>query len=264
MLLQGSKGIIMGVANSRSIATGIAAAASSVGAELGYAYLPDDSGKMLRRVTGAVESLQPAFILPCDVSSDSSIEEFFAAVRQSHWQELDFLVHAVAYAPLEDIRCPTIEASRAGFSLAMQVSVYSLIAVARAASKFMTNGGAIVTLTYYGSEKVVVGYNMMGVCKAALDSTVRYLAHDLGNQRITVNAISAGPIKTLAASAIPNFSKMQKLHQQLTPIPRSLTAADIGNLCAFLVSKQAAAITGDIIHVDNGSHVVASPSPAEG
>lgn len=257
-MLQGKKGIIMGVANSRSIATGIAAATNAAGAKLGYSYLPDTSGKMLRRVSGAVEDLDPAFILPCDVTNDASIAEFFAAVRNKHWQELDFLVHAIAYAPLEDIRCPTLHASREGFSLAMQVSVYSLIAIAREASKLMSEGGSIVTLTYYGSEKVVAGYNMMGVCKAALDSTVRYLAHDLGNHQITVNAISAGPIKTLAASAIPNFNKMQKLQQQSTPIPRTLSAKDIGNICTFLVSKQANAITGEIIHADNGAHIVAS------
>ena len=263
-ILQGQKGIVMGVANSRSIACGIAKAARNAGAELGFSYLPDAKGsdKMLRRVTSAVADLQPNFLLPCNVADDNSIINMFTEIKNSYWEEVDFLVHAIAYAPLADIRCPTIEVSRSGFLEAMEISVYSLLATSREASKLMPKGGSIVTLTYYGGEKVIAGYNLMGVCKAALDSAVRYLAHDLGGKNIRINNVSAGPLRTLASSAISDFGKMQKLNAQYTPLSRDLSTADVGNLCTYLLSPYAQAITGELIHADNGFNIMGSNKQA--
>ena len=247
----------MGVANSRSIAAGIAAVAHREGATLGFSYLPDITGgsKMRQRLDKAVAHLQPAFVYPCDVGNDDSVAQFFEKTKNT-WQTFDFLVHAIAFAPLEDIRCPTLEASRAGFRTAADISAYSLIAVARAAAPLMTAGGAMVTLTYYGGEKVITGYNMMGVCKAALDSAVRYLAVELGPRGIRINNISPGPLKTLAASAIASFGEMQRRNAAVTPLKRTLSSEDVGHTAAFLLSDYAAAISGELVHVDNGFHVL--------
>lgn len=248
----------MGVANNRSIAAAIAGILHQQGAALGFSYLPDNDGrdKMRQRVTKAVAQLDAEFILACDVSQDASIEQFFDTVQQ-RWSKIDFLVHAIAYAPLDDLRCPTLETSRAGFLEAMNISVYSLIAVANRVADLMSDGGSIVTLTYYGGEKVVDGYNMMGVCKAALDHSVRYLAHDLGRRKIRVNCLSPGPLRTLASSAIANFSQMQKASAGIAPLKQPLTADDVGQLTAFMVSDHAKAISGELIHVDNAFHVLA-------
>ncbi len=256
-MLTEKKGIVMGVANSRSLAAGIAAVARREGAVLGFSYLPDAAGsdKMRQRVGRAIDHLRPHFVFPCDVGSDDSIAGFFAQV-QEEWHELDFLVHAIAFAPLEDIRCATLDASRAGFRRAADISAYSLIAVARAAAPLMTAGGALVTLTYYGGEKVITGYNMMGVCKAALDCAVRYLAAELGPRGIRINNLSPGPLKTLASSAIAGFSTMQKHNAAATPLTRELHREDVGHAAAFLLSDYAAAISGELLHVDNGFHVL--------
>ena len=258
MSLAGKKGLVMGVANNRSIATAIAEVLHQQGAELGFSYLPDNDGrdKMHQRVSKAVAELDAKFILACDVSKDDDIEQFFCSVQQQ-WSKVDFLIHAIAYAPLDDLRCPTLEASRSGFLEAINISVYSLIAIANRVAPLMSDGGSIVTLTYYGGEKVVDGYNMMGVCKAALDHSVRYLAYDLGRRNIRVNSLSPGPLRTLASSAIANFSQMQKANAGVTPLKRQLVADDVGQLTAFMVSDHAAAISGELIHVDNAFHVLA-------
>lgn len=263
-MLTSKRGLVMGVANARSIAAGIASIVRQEGAELGFSYLPqaEGGGKMRQRVDKAIDHLQPRFVYPCDVSDDNSIASFFAKVKEE-WQTLDFLVHAIAFAPLEDIRCATLDASRSGFRTAADISAYSLIAVARAAAPLMTSGGAIVTLTYYGAEKAIPGYNMMGVCKAALDSAVRYLAVELGPRRIRVNNISPGPLKTLAASAIASFSEMQRRTAAVTPLTRTLSSADVGHTAAFLLSDYAAAISGELIHVDNGFHVLGATPISE-
>ena len=263
-LLTGKKGVIMGVANARSIAAGIAAVVQRAGATLGFSYLPDADGgtKMQTRISKAVEQMQPQFIYPCDVADDASITSFFQQVRDD-WGTLDFLVHAIAFAPLADIRCPTLAASRSGFRTAVDISAYSLIAVARAAAPLMPRGGAIVTLTYYGGEKVIAGYNMMGMCKAALDCAVRYLAAELGTAGIRVNNISPGPLKTLASSAIAGFNAMQKYNATLTPLKRTLNSEDVGHAATFLLSDYAAAISGELIHVDNGFHVLGAAPPAQ-
>ena len=263
-MLTGKRGIVMGVANTRSIAAGIAAVARQEGAELGFSYLPDAAGteKMRQRVDKAVSHLQPHCVHPCDVSDDNSITGFFTKVKEE-WKTLDFLVHAIAFAPLEDIRCATLDASRSGFRTAVDISAYSLIAVARAAAPLMANGGAIVTLTYYGGEKVITGYNMMGVCKAALDSAVRYLAAELGPRGIRINNISPGPLKTLSASAIASFGAMQRRNAAMTPLTRTLSSEDVGHTAAFLLSDYAAAISGELIHVDNGFHVLGATPTSE-
>lgn len=258
-MLTGKKGIVMGVANSRSIATGIATTLHREGAELGFSYLPDPDGgdKMQRRVDKAISHLQPRFVIPCNVAEDTSITTFFQEVR-TNWDKIDFLVHAIAFAPLPDIRCATVQASRAGFLEAMNISVYSLLAVVRTSMDLMLEGGAIATMTYYGGEKVIAGYNMMGICKAALDCTVRYLANDLGDRGIRINSVSPGPLKTLASSAIAGFTKMQKLNTEITPLKRTLTTGDVGDVTAFLLSDHAVSITGELLHVDNGSHILGS------
>ncbi len=263
-MLASKRGIVMGVANARSIAAGIAAVARREGAELGFSYLPDAAGseKMQQRVNKAVNHLRPHFVYPCDVGDDDSIASFFAKV-QEEWHTLDFLVHAIAFAPLADIRCATVDASRSGFRTAADISAYSLIAVARAAAPLLADGGAVVTLTYYGGEKVIAGYNMMGVCKAALDSAVRYLAAELGPRGIRVNNISPGPLKTLSASAIASFSEMQRRNAAVTPLTRTLSSEDVGHTAAFLLSDYASAISGELIHVDNGFHVLGATPASE-
>lgn len=255
-LLSGKKGIVMGVANARSIAAGIAVVAQREGAKLGFSYLPDSGGKMRLRVGKAVDQLQPSFIYPCDVAQDASIDDFFQKVKGHGWEKFDFLVHAIAFAPLADIRCETLQASRDGFRTAVDISAYSLIATARAAAAALTDGGAIVTLTYYGGEKVVAGYNMMGVCKATLDCAMRYLAAELGPRGIRVNSVSPGPLKTLASSAIAGFSDLQKRNAAMTPLTRTLSSEDVGRTTAFLLSDYAAAISGELVHVDNGFHII--------
>ncbi len=259
-LLAGKKGIIMGVVNEYSIATGITRSLTSLGAKIGFSYLPDKDGRdrMRKRIERVAEQYGVEFIQGCDVTRDDDIIEFYKKVGE-HFGDIDFVVHSIAFAPVEDIRCPTVQASREGFRLAMDISAYSLIPVAREASKLMTNGGSITSLSYFGGEKVVSGYNMMGICKAALEMTTRYLAHDLGSQRIRVNAISAGPVKTLAASAIGDFSQMLALNANVAPLKRNITTDEVGNACAYLASDLSTATTGEIMHVDCGYNIMGSP-----
>jgi enoyl-[acyl-carrier protein] reductase I len=254
-LFSGKKGIIMGVANNRSIATGIAEFLHKEGATLGYSFLPDDKGKMEQRVRKATEALNPQWLHPCNVDSDSDVETFFKAVEQQ-FSNIDFLVHSIAYAPLEDIRCPTIEVSRPGFLRAMETSVYSLISVTKHASRLMNAGASIVTLSYYGGEKVIAGYNLMGLAKSALESTVRYLAYDLGEKNIRVNALSAGPIKTLASSAIGDFNQMLEHAALSSPLKRVVTLEELGKASGFLLSDLSSGMTGETMHVDCGYNIM--------
>lgn len=262
-LFQGKKGIIMGVANEHSLASGVAHFAHGQGAALGFSHLPDKEGRnnMERRVRRVTDPLETKFLHPCDVSSDADVDKFFGAVKE-HFGEIDFLVHSIAFAPLEDIRCPTIQASRQGFLNAMDISVYSLISVARAAAKIMPQGGSIVTMSYFGAEKVVAGYNMMGICKAALEAAVKYLAYDLGPSKIRVNAVSAGPAKTLAASAVGDFSQMLGLNAAVAPMGRNITTEEVGKSTGFLLSDLSTATTGEILHVDCGYNIMGSPGLA--
>ena len=259
-LFDGKVGVILGVANEFSIAWHIASFLHAEGAELAFNHLPDKDEKrrMERRVRKLVEPLGAKVILPCDVSKDDDIERFFAAVRDTYGT-IDFLVHSIAFAPREDIQCPTLQASRSGFQIAMDISVYSLIATTRAAAAIMNDGGAVLTMTYFGGERVVPGYNLMGVCKAALECTVRYLAYDLGARNIRVNAISAGPMKTLAASAVGDFDQMLGLHRTIAPLGRNVAPEELGRAAAFLLSELGSAVTGEVLHVDCGYNVMGAP-----
>ncbi len=262
-LFTGKKGIIMGVANEHSLAAGVAEFLKKEGAEIGLSHLPDKEGgpaKMLRRVMRVAEPLNITFVRPCDVSNDEDIHRFFGEVRES-FGTIDFFVHSIAYAPMEDIKCATIDASRAGFLNAMDISCYSFIACARAAAPLMEKGGAMATMTYYGGERVVGGYNLMGLCKAALESATKYLAWDLGPKGIRVNAVSAGPVKTLASSAV-GAGEMLTMYESIAPMGRNISAEEVGRSTGFLLSDLASATTGETLHVDCGYHVMGSPGRA--
>lgn len=256
-LLSGKKGIILGVANNRSIATGIAKRFSQEGAELGFNFLDSDNNKMEGRVHKAIDLLNPKFIAPCNVNDDKSIRNFFD-VAKGHMSSIDFLIHSIAFAPLEDIKNSTINTSRSGFKEALETSVYSFIATAKEAAKIMPEGGSLITITYLGAERVVPGYNVMGIAKAALEATVKYLAYDLGSKNIRVNAVSAGAIKTLASSAIKNFNKMLNIGENLSPLKRNVTSEHVGNASLYLVSDLSSGTTGEIHHVDNGYNILAA------
>jgi enoyl-[acyl-carrier protein] reductase I len=262
-MFSGKKGIIMGVANEYSIAAGVARFLHQEGAKMGLNHLPDKEGRdrMAKRAQKVGEPLGITFIRPCDVTSDADIVSFFAEVKKE-FGTIDFFVHSIAFAPLEDIRCATIDASREGFKVAMDISVYSFIATAREAAKLMPDGGSMVTMSYFGGERVVGGYNLMGVCKSALEMATRYLAFDLGPKRIRVNALSAGPIKTLASSAVGEFSDMMKLHAAVAPMGRNVDTDDVGKSTAYLLSDLSSSTTGEILHVDCGYHIMGSPGHA--
>jgi enoyl-[acyl-carrier protein] reductase I len=260
-LLHGRKGIIMGVANEYSLATAIASAAVREGAQVALSHLPDAPdapGRMARRVQKVAEQIGAAVVAPCDVTSDESIQQFFDTVGPQ-LGNIDFLVHSVAYAPQEDIQCPVVDASRKGFQVAMDISVYSLLATAKQASKYMERGGSIVTLSYFGGEKVVAGYNLMGLCKAALESATRYLSYDLGPRQIRVNALSAGPVKTLAASAVGDIDQMVKLYEGVSCMQRSIQPEEVGRSALYLLSDLSSAVSGEVHHVDGGYHCMGSP-----
>ena len=258
-LFTGKKGLVLGVVNDFSIAWAISQKLLAEGAEVGFTHLPGE--KMERRVRKVVEPTGTKFIAPCDVSKDEDIDRAFAAAAEVYGA-FDFVLHSIAFAPIEDLKCPFVEASREGFKTAMDVSVYSLAAVARRAAAHMPNGGAIATLTYFGGERVVSGYNLMGVCKAALDAAVKYLAFDLGPKKIRVNAVSAGPVKTLAASAVGDADKLAGLYEAVSPLGRNIEREEVGSAGMFLLSDLASGITGEILHVDCGYNVMGSPGRA--
>jgi len=261
-LFSGKKGLVFGVANKNSIAWGIAQALHSEGAELGFSY----AGEILKkRVEPLAESIGASFVEECDVTSDEAIDSLFVKV-EAHFGKLDFLVHCIAFAPSEELGGRFVNTSRNGFRIALDISCYSLIALARRAQPLMLGGGAMVALTYFGAEKVTPNYNVMGVAKAALEASVRYLAWDLGKDNIRVNAISAGPIKTLAASGIGDFRYILKWNEYNAPLRRNVTIDDVGNVAAFLLSDLAGGVTAEITYVDGGfSQVVGGiAEPAEG
>ncbi len=258
-LFTGKTGMVLGVANDFSIAWAISRALLDEGAEVGFTHLPGE--KMERRVRKLAEPAGAKLITPCDVQSDEDIDRVFEEARQTYGK-LDFVLHSIAFAPREDIQCAFVDSSREGFKTAMDISVYSLAAVARRAADAMTDGGAILTLTYYGGERVVAGYNMMGVCKAALDMSVRYLAYDLGPRRIRVNALSAGPVKTLAASAVGDSDKLAGLYRMVAPMQRNIDREEVGKSGMFLLSDLASGVSGEVMHVDCGYHIMGSPGRA--
>jgi len=252
-ILKGKKGVIFGVANDKSIAWGIAQMLHHEGADLAFTY----AGEILeKRVRPLVEKIGSKIILPCDVTKDEEIKQVFQNIRQE-WGGLDFLVHAIAYANKEDLINPYIETSREGFHLALDISSYSLVALSRHAAALMEGRqGAILTMTYMGSEKVIPNYNVMGVAKAALEASVKYLAYDLGPKGTRVNAISAGPIRTLAASGISGFKEMLHFSSERAPLKRNIDQAEVGRTALYLLSDMASAVTGEVLHVDAGYNIM--------
>ena len=251
-IMNGKRGIVMGVANDRSIAWGIADAIAKQGAEIAFTY----QGEALqKRVSPLAESVGSNIIIPCDVSSDEAIDKTFNSLKEK-WNSIDFLVHAIAYSDKEELKGEYIDTTRENFYRTMDISVYSFTAVAQRAATMMKNGGSMITLTYYGAEKVMPHYNVMGVAKAALESSVRYLAADLGDSKIRVNSLSAGPIKTLAASGIGDFRYILKWNQYNSPLRRNVTLEDVGGCGVYLLSDLSTGVTGETHHVDCGYHVV--------
>ncbi len=257
-LMQGKRGLIMGVANNRSIAWGIASACAAQGAELAFTF----QGEALeKRVRPLADSVGSTIVLPCDVSDDAAMDETFAQI-ESAWGRLDFLVHAIGWADKQYLRGRYLDTPRDAFLQALDISCYSFTAVARRASALMQSGGSLLTLTYLGAERVMPHYNMMGVAKAALEASVRYMATDLGGDGIRVNAISAGPIKTLAASGIGDFSYILKWNQLNAPLERNVSIDEVGGAGLYLLSDLSAGVTGEVHHVDSGYHLVGMKNPA--
>jgi enoyl-[acyl-carrier protein] reductase I len=251
-LMAGKRGLIMGVANDRSLAWGIAGVAAAHGAQLAFSYQGDALGKRVRPLAASVGS---AFVEPCDVADDASLDALFEKIA-SEWGGLDFVVHAIGFADKEDLKGGYVKTSRAGFHLALDISAYSFTAVAQRAAPLMKNGGSMLTLSYLGADRVVPHYNVMGVAKAALEASVRYLAADLGKDNIRVNAISAGPIKTLAGSGIGDFRVILRWNELNAPLGRNVTIQDVGNCALYLLSDLGSGVTGQIQYVDGGYNTV--------
>jgi enoyl-[acyl-carrier protein] reductase I len=251
-LMAGKQGLVMGVANERSIAWGIAKALHAHGAELAFTYQGEALGK---RVRPLALSLDSDFVLEADVASTHSLDAVFAALAQ-RWGRLDFVVHAIAFSDKDELKGKYLETTRANFLRTLEISCFSFTDVCRRAAPMMTAGGSLLTLTYSGAERVMPHYNVMGVAKAALEASVRYLAVDLGGDSIRVNAISAGPIKTLAASGIGDFRYILKWNQLNSPLKRNVTIQDVGGAGLYLLSDLSAGVTGEVHHVDCGYHVV--------
>ncbi len=257
-LMQGKRGLIMGVANNRSIAWGIASACAAQGAELAFTF----QGEALeKRVRPLAQGIGSKIVLPCDVSNDAAMDETFAQIKAS-WGGLDFLVHAIGWADKQYLRGRYVDTPRSAFLQAIDISCYSFTAVARRASMLMGSGGSLLTLTYLGAERVMPHYNVMGVAKAALEASVRYMAADLGSDGIRVNAISAGPIKTLAASGIGDFSYILKWNQLNAPLERNVSIEEVGGAGLYLLSDLSSGVTGEVHHVDSGYHLVGMKNPA--
>jgi len=250
--LEGRVAVVFGVANKRSIAWSIAQGLHAAGARLAITY---QNERLEQEAKDLILSLPGAEAFMCDVSSDEQIDRVFAEWKQ-RYRKIDVLVHSVAFAPADELKADFVNTTREGFRVAHDVSVYSLIAVCRAAAPLMTEGGSVITMTYYGAEKVVPHYNVMGVAKAALECTVRYLAHDLGRKNIRVNAISAGPIKTLAARGISGLGDMLKSHAERAPLQRNVDVKEVGSTGVFLASEASSGITGETIYVDCGYNIM--------
>jgi enoyl-[acyl-carrier protein] reductase I len=253
--LIGKNALVTGIANSYSIAWGIAQQLHQAGAMLGVTYLPDEKGRFEKKVSELVQPLQPSLLLPCNVQDDEQVQATFDAI-QTQWGHLDILVHCLAFADKEGLSGDFSRVSRPVFMQALDVSAYSLVSLSRAAKPLMTNGGSIVTLTYLGGVKVIPNYNTMGIAKAALEMNVRYLASELGSQNVRVNGISAGPIRTLASSAVGGILDMMHHVEQSAPLRRTVTQTEVGNAAAFLCSDLASGITGQILYVDAGYEIM--------
>jgi len=251
-VMHGKKGLIMGVANDRSIAWGIAAKLAEQGAELAFTF----QGEALKkRVTPLASSVGSDLVMPCDVTDEASMDQVFSTLADQ-WGTLDFVLHAIAYSDKEELKGGYVDTSRQNFQRTMDISVYSFTAIAKRAAAMMNDGGSMLTLTYYGAERVMPHYNVMGVAKAALEASIRYLAVDLGGRNIRVNGLSAGPMKTLAASGIGDFRYILKWNQYNSPLKRNVTLDDVGGAGMYLLSDLASGVTGETHHVDCGYHVV--------
>ena len=252
-MFSGKTGLVMGVANDRSIAWAMSQALYREGAELAFTHLPGPSNQ--RRIQRLVEPHAPKIVMACDVQHDDEIDRVFDTIGKTYGR-LDFVIHAVAFAPPLELRNPYVEMSREGWHLAMDISVYSLVATCRAAQPWMPDGGAILTLSYFGGEKVMPGYNAMGVCKAALEHSVRYLAWDLGRKKIRVNTISAGPMRTLSTAGISGFDRIQEHVAEKSPLGRNVEPQELGAAALYLLSDQSNGVTGETIHVDGGYSII--------
>jgi len=251
-LMAGKRGLIMGLANDKSIAWGIAKALADAGADLAFSY----QGEALKKRVGPLaEQLGSDIVLPCDVGDTASIDALFSDLEE-RWGKMDFIVHAIGFSDKSELRGRYVDTSRENFMMTMDISVYSFTAVAQRAEKMLPEGGSMLTLTYYGAEQVMPHYNVMGVAKAALEASVKYLAEDLGKDTIRVNAISAGPIKTLAASGIGDFRYILKWNELNSPLRRNVTIDDVGKSALYLLSDLGSGVTGETLHVDAGYHVV--------
>ena len=263
-LMSGKRGLVFGIANDYSIAWAITEQLHKEGAELGFTHLPDKdpaSPKMERRVRKLVDPIGAKMLVPCDVQQDATLDAVFAKAKET-FGELDFIVHSIAYAPIDDLKGPVYGCSRDGFKLAMDISVYSLMAICKRAQEVMPKGGSIITLSYLGGERVIPGYNVMGLCKAALESSVGYLAHELGQKNIRVNALSAGPIKTLSSSAVKDFDSMLSMYSAMAPLRRNVEVEEVGKTGLYLLSDMSTGVTGETLHVESGYHVMGAP-PAD-
>ena len=253
MTLTGKKGLVLGVANKRSLAWAIAKRVSEAGAELALTFQAERLEENVRELASTLD--RESLIHPCDVASDEQVEALFARIREAMGR-LDFVVHGAAFAPPEALSSPYVQTTREAFRMALDISAYSLVSLARGAQPLMTAGGSLLTLTYLGAERVLPNYNVMGVAKAALECSVRYLASDLGPQNIRVNAISAGPVKTLAAAGIAGFRDILSVYRDRAPLRRNTEASEVGDAGLFLLSDAARGISGEVIYVDGGYHVM--------
>lgn len=252
-LMEGKKVVIMGVANKRSIAWAIAKALHQQGAELAFTYQGERIEKYVRQLVN--EEMPGSLMVECDVSSDEHVAKAYTEIG-SAWGQIDGVVHSIGFAKADDLNGAYVETSRDGYALAQDISAYSLVAVSREAQKYLVDGGSILTLTYMGSERVIPNYNVMGIAKAALETSVKYLAYDLGSSNIRVNAISAGPIRTLAAKGVKDFSSMLSVVEERAPLRRGTDPEEVADTAVFLLSKMARGITGEVIHVDSGYNIM--------
>jgi len=251
-LLKGKRGLIMGVANQMSLGWGIAKSAHENGAELIFSY---QNEILLKRIKPLADSLGGSDIIQCDAVNEEQLDSLFAQVEKK-WGKLDFVVHSIAFSDKNELKGMYVDTSQENFLNTMNISCFSFVAISKRAAKLMKDGGSIITLSYYGAEKAMPNYNVMGVAKAALESSVKYIAQDLGPQGITVNAISAGPVKTLAAAGIGDFKEMLKFNERVTPLRRNTTLEDVGGSAVYLLSDLSRGTTGEVIHVDSGYHAV--------
>jgi enoyl-[acyl-carrier protein] reductase I len=253
--------VVFGIANERSIAWAITQQLFAQGAEIGFTHLPDkdpERPKNANKVKKLVEPLGSKFVIPCDVQKDEDLDSAFKTIGEK-FGKIDFILHSIAFAPPADLTGPVYNVSRGGFALAMDISVYSLIGMAGRAKALLNPGGSLLTLTYLGGERVIPGYNLMGLCKSALESSVEYLASEMRQSGIRVNALSAGPVRTISASGVGDFKKMLTLYETFSPLRRNISEEEVGKSGMFLLSDMAAGITGETLHVDCGYHVMGGP-----